>query len=353
MAGSIAEGKAPARAPATAPIAEDGTLLTVTVVPRSEVSAFPDTTLVYLDGTIDGGAPDRLSQALGGINGKVAVWLNSPGGNLFAGMQLGRIMRKHGASTHIIDYRTARPGQCYSACAMAFLGGVYRFNDNGARYGVHRASLRGGSPTGGLDVGQHLSAAVANYIREMGVDARLLTLWMKAAPEEMYVLSQKEARDLGVVNNGRQPPAWSLVKTPGAALLQGQQATTDGTGTVSFSCDDRQTVLSSVYQAAGKGKPVTAGGWSHLLTVDGDAERPLQALGMSSDGGIIRATLIVPSDVVRLAASAKQIGHQMRPPGNRAPTIGFSIDINPRSASMVKKFLTDCLRRQAKRQLPS
>ena len=297
--------------------------------------------------------PNRHSRALNRINGKITVWLNSPGGNLFAGMQLGRIIRKHGAWTYIINYRTLLPGECYSACAMAFLGGVYRFNDNGARYGVHRASLRGGSPTGGVDVGQHLSAAVANYIREMGVDARLLTLWMKAGPDQMYVVSQKEARDLGVVNNGRKPPQWSIVKSPGGALLQGRQATTDGTGTVSFSCDDKQTVLSSVYEPASKGKPVTAGGWSHLLTVDGDEERPLQALGMSGEGGIIRATLVLPSDVVRLAMSAKQIGHQMRPSGNRASTIGFSIDIDPRSASMVKKFLTDCLRRQAKRLLQS
>ena len=353
MAGSIAEGKAPARAPATAPIAEGGTLLTVTVVPRSEASAFPDTTLVYLDGTIDDGAPGRLSQALDGVYGQVDVWLNSPRGNLFAGMQLGRIIRTHGAWTRIIDYRTVRPGQCYSACALAFLGGVYRFNDHGARYGVHRASLRVDSPTGGVDLGEHLSTAIADYIREMGVDARLLALWSKAGPDEMYVLSQKDARDLGVVNNGRKPPEWSIVNTPGGALLQGQQETADGTGTLSFSCHDSETVVGSVYEAAGKGTPVAVGGWSHRLTVDRYEERSLKVLGVSSRDGIIRSTLVVSSDVVRRALSAKQIGHHLGPPGHRSLTIGFSIDIDGRSASMVKKFLTDCLRRQAKRHVPS
>src|SRR5262245_66365065 len=119
--------------------------MTVTVAPRSASGVFRDTALVYLDGTIDPGAPDRLSRALDGVDGKITVWLNSSGGNAFAGMQLGRILRKHGAWTYIIDSRTLLPGQCYSACALAFLGGVYRFNDNGARYGVHRASLPVGS----------------------------------------------------------------------------------------------------------------------------------------------------------------------------------------------------------------
>ena len=159
--------------------------MAVKVAFRSGSGAFQDTARIYLDGRIDAGAPDRLSKALSGINGKVTIWLNSPGGNLFAGMQLGRIIRGQGASTHIINSGTLLPGECYSACALAFLGGVYRFNDNGARYGVHRASLPVDRATGGRDLGQDLSAAIESYIGEMGVDPRLLELWAKAAPDEM------------------------------------------------------------------------------------------------------------------------------------------------------------------------
>ena len=103
MAAPLAERKAPTTAPATAPIGERKMPMTVTVAPRAKSGVFRDTTLVYLDGQIDAGAPDRLTKALDGVNGKIAVWLNSPGGNLFAGMQLGRIIRMHGASTHIIN----------------------------------------------------------------------------------------------------------------------------------------------------------------------------------------------------------------------------------------------------------
>jgi hypothetical protein len=201
VAGPIVDRRPPARGPAADFTAAGRAPMTIEVVPRSRSGVFPDATLVYLDGQIDPDAPDRLSRALNDVDGKIVVWLNSPGGNLFAGMQLGRILRQRGAWTHIINYRTLRPGECYSACGLAFLGGVRRFSENGARYGVHRASLANGT-AGDLDLAQDLSAAIASYVREMGVDARLLDLWKKAGPGQMYVLAPQEAEDLGVVNDG-------------------------------------------------------------------------------------------------------------------------------------------------------
>jgi ATP-dependent protease ClpP protease subunit len=316
----------------------------VTVVPRAESGAFRDTTLIYLDGRIDQAAPDRLSRALEGVNGKIAIWLNSGGGNLFAGMQLGRLIRARAASTHIIDHRSLLPGECYSACSLTFLGGIYRFNENGARYGVHRASL--GAEGDEADLAPDLSAAVAAYIREMGVDTRLLDLWLKARPDEMYILSRREAEDLGVVNNGRKPPAWSLATLAGGHRLQGQQVTIDGTGTVFFSCDKKQIVFGSVHEAAGKGERIDARGWSHWLTLDGK-EMPVTALRVSGDDGFVTATFVLAPDLVRLARAATRIGHRMRPPASRSPAIGHDIDIDDRSAATVRKFLGDCLRGRA------
>jgi len=86
FAAPIVEHTATTVAQATAPASERDATLTITVVPRSDSGVFRDTALVYLDGRIDAGAPDRLSRALDGVKGKTAIWLNSPGGNLFAGM---------------------------------------------------------------------------------------------------------------------------------------------------------------------------------------------------------------------------------------------------------------------------
>jgi len=337
LALTIAARAAPALAQAPASTAEREATLTVTVVPRSASGAFRDTTLVYLDGRIDAGAPDRLSKALDGINGRTAIWLNSAGGNLFAGMQLGRIIRRHGASTNIIDARTLLPGRCYSACSLAFLGGVYRFGDNGARYGVHSASL---GPAGeSADRVSDLSGAVGSYIREMDVDVRLLDLWTKARPDQMYVLSRKEAEDLGVVNNGRKPSEWSVA--PGAgSRLQGRQVTVDGTGTVFFSCDGKQTLLGSAYEAEGTGQRRDSREGSYWLTIDGSDAAALTAR-RAPDGDGLRPTFALPPDLVRRARLARQIGL-------RSPSISYGVDVDDRSAPIVRSFLGNCLRGQAK-----
>jgi hypothetical protein len=327
--------------------AESRASLTVTVVPPSQSGVFGDTTLVYLDGRIDADAPDRVSKSLDGADGKIAIWLNSPGGNLFAGMQLGRVIRKHGASTHIIDSRTLLPGECYSACSLAFLGGAFRFNDNGGRYGVHRASLQSGPTTGDRDLGPDLSAAVKGYIREMGVDARLFDLWVKAGPDAMYVLSHQQTKHLGVVDNGRKPPQWSRAAFPGGTLLQGQQVTVDGTGMLSFSCENKRTVLASAYEAAGTSEAITARGWTHRLTIDGHDGIPLEPLGVSNRDGFIRSTFILSPTIVRLAMSAKRVGHRMNPANDRSHSIGYHVDIDNKSSSMVRKFLGNCLRGRA------
>ena len=117
---------------------------------------------------------------------------------------------------------------------------------------------------------------------------------------------------------------------------------------VYFSCENKQTVFGSVYEGAGSSEAVTARGWSHSLTIDGHDEIPLEALGVSSQDGFVRSTFILPPNLVRFAMSAKQIGHQMRPTNSRSPSIAYRVDIDDRSTSMVRKFLGNCLRGQAK-----
>jgi hypothetical protein len=91
-----------------------------------------------------------------------------------------------------------------------------------------------------------------------------------------------------------------------------------------------------VYEAAGKTERIDRREWSHWLTIDG-TEIPLTAAG---------SAFIVPPDVVRLVRSATQIGHRMKPPGNDAASIDYAVDIDGKSASMIRSFLGNCLRGQ-------
>ena len=268
------------------------------------------------------------------MGGKVAIWINSPGGNLFAGMQLGRIIRAHGASTHIINSDTLLPGECYSACALTFLGGVYRFNDNGARYGVHRASLPVDRATGGSDLGQDLSAANEAICGD-GCRRSPARAVGEAANDEMYVLFQQEAKDLRVVNDGREPPDWSL-RHSGRHDAARSAATADGRGTVFFSCDEKQTIFGSVYEAAGKGEPAVVRRWRHVVTIDGDDGVPVSRSGVQQGWRRPSSSSCRPTWSVSRCPRADRSSHE---PSSDAPSIGISVDIDERTALMVRTFL--------------
>src|SRR5207248_4420636 len=113
---------------------------------------------------------------------------NSPGGNLFAGMRLGRLFRKFGFSTYVgkwygkaltneawLQQKEATPGECYSACVFAFVGGYFRYLTNASTIGVHRFSKTTASLSD-LDVAQVVSGQIIAYLAEMGVDRALFEL---------------------------------------------------------------------------------------------------------------------------------------------------------------------------------
>ena len=84
-------------------------------------SGRPDLTVFLIEGVIQGGETLALEGLVGKLppSKSVAVILNSPGGNLDEGMKLGRSLHRARIATFVLGYG----GGCYSACAIAFLGG--------------------------------------------------------------------------------------------------------------------------------------------------------------------------------------------------------------------------------------
>ena len=66
------------------------------VPPLKPRDIFGNAWWIYASGTIDAGAPQRLSELIEekGIPGESFIFLDSPGGNLLAGMKLGRVIRE-------------------------------------------------------------------------------------------------------------------------------------------------------------------------------------------------------------------------------------------------------------------
>jgi hypothetical protein len=110
------------------------------------------------------------------------VRLNSPGGSLAGGIALGELFRSRGISTEVgssapIDPRVAErsPGVCASACAYAFLGGVERSLDEGAKLGFHRFYQENAleRPSVKLFTGQDLGACLGNRRILLAKEARV------------------------------------------------------------------------------------------------------------------------------------------------------------------------------------
>jgi hypothetical protein len=128
------------------------------------------------------------------------VVLNSPGGAVYVGMRLGRLFRQLSLQTAVgqqptgkanqNNYKVADPGECDSACTLAFLGGVRRDVPEGSVYGIHAIASKwsSNSPADkpsyeyGVFLGQEMAGDVSQYLEEMGID-----------PEYLYYFSRYDS----------------------------------------------------------------------------------------------------------------------------------------------------------------
>lgn len=107
--------------------------------------------------------------------------LHSGGGDVFAGMALGRILRDAGWDTRIgdgrktiTDYEPPGPGRCRGACIFALAGGVNRRAFEQDEIIVQTLDFG----EAGADVAQvqQVNARLLSYLVDMGVDPRVLFL---------------------------------------------------------------------------------------------------------------------------------------------------------------------------------
>src|SRR5690242_9226073 len=270
--------------------APDGGSLLIDVVPPATI---------VLQGTIDEGAAQRLREEIAARDLRAAtVVLDSPGGLLAEGMALGRLIRSRGYSTAV-----ARGGACHSACVFALLGGVYRFAGAQSRIGVHRFSST--SPGVDADAAQIVSAVVMNYIREMGADVALFDRMARMGSDQVLVLSPKELRQLGVINDGRLEPHWQLRAHAGGMVLQGVQETAEGKAQVVLSCEDQQVLFQPALPAGERAEEIVSSARQHLMRL-GEGfvplPEPLQPL-TASDGTVSATFALGPGQLKRLAGS--------------------------------------------------
>lgn len=183
----------------------------------------------YIDGEFTEGVASRFENFLlqNPPVDQFEVYLNSPGGLLSEGIELGLIFRKYNLWTSvgrfeesdIYPYPTlAENAHCASACAFAFLGGIQRRLSRDLELGFHqfydssaleKSLLTEDKRNEISGQAQFLSALLANYIIVLeDIDPKILIVNSLVPANEMVWLTRAQAIELKVVNNKQWSDIW-------------------------------------------------------------------------------------------------------------------------------------------------
>src|SRR5262249_7388145 len=129
---------------------------------------------------------------------ETAVFLNSDGGSLVDGLEIGREIKKLGFTTLVLDN-----WRCASACASIWLAGSRRFYEDKAKIGFHAPfftpdiklkKAKAAAPVQSTGA----SAVVGAYYAELGLSDKAIYWLTTAKPDDMLWLNVKFAKDLGI-----------------------------------------------------------------------------------------------------------------------------------------------------------
>ena len=187
------------------------------------------------------------------------VVLNSGGGDVNAGLRMGGIIRKAKMWTQVgsryplmiggnqnipaqavpfLSRPSAPPfpGYCYSTCTFIFMGGVQRTIDYGSNYGVHRFHYT--EPISDVaDEAQISSAAIVQYITEMGISPDYMVEMVKQGGNNVTNLSMKVMQQLKIVTPKWQSK-WRFTPLPDNSgfFLDGKTDDFWGDHEIAFTC---------------------------------------------------------------------------------------------------------------------
>ena len=312
--------------------------MTFTGYPPSQPGMEGTSWFIFGDGLIDAGTDARLESFItdNHIPHPSIIYLNSDGGSLIEGMKLGRMIRKRNMFTYVGQHQPGGkgfdtvPGGCYSSCALAFLGGTYRFFSKGSEYGVHRfySSIPGGLNS---DEAQIISAGIVGYIREMGVDPALFTFMTQAGADEIKLITEPDQVRLDVVNNGMGQTNWTMESHEGVIYLKGARDTWRGMNKFLLICTNKGLFLQIFYSAERRGDVILKYFHIHRLVLNGGLIPsdviPIQNLLYGqptlNDADVIGAAYKLTPQIVGRISRSKSVGVEMQPSDTSPIFMGF------------------------------
>ncbi len=168
---------------------ESFTALTAAEFQIIKPSPAQQNTMVLVIGELLPNDNKRFIAATIDIDNAIVVF-SSNGGNLIAGLEIGKAIRLKDFSTYV-----PANTMCASACAIAWVGGTQRFMSRSAMIGFHAAYVNNQSGPAETGVG---NALVGAYFNSLGLPNRAVAYMTVASPESMQWLSYDDAQKLGL-----------------------------------------------------------------------------------------------------------------------------------------------------------
>jgi len=163
--------------------------------------------MILFDAPINKASVDQFEQNSGAIPAGTIVLLNSTTGDLNSGIRLGQLIHQKHLNTSIGKTQLNKKslievdGQCYSACILAFAGGISRRIDAGDQLGIY--ALRANSGKVSDAEFKNAIASISNYFDQMGVDRRLIDQMLQIKGASVSALTLNTAKLLNLDNSSR------------------------------------------------------------------------------------------------------------------------------------------------------
>ncbi|HZP21786.1 MAG TPA: hypothetical protein VFB16_16470 [Bauldia sp.] len=146
-------------------------------------------TTIYVEGPISSGDDRKFADAAIQAAQDAVVVLNSPGGDLLAGIEIGKAIHLKGFPTRVSD-----GSSCASVCALAWLGGRPRMMARGSKVGFHAAFFDDAQ----LSITSSGNALVGAYLFGLGLSTDAITYMTSAPPRQMKWLTFDDANSIGL-----------------------------------------------------------------------------------------------------------------------------------------------------------
>jgi tetratricopeptide (TPR) repeat protein len=149
------------------------------------------------------------------------VYLDSPGGDVAAALEIGRILRSEGMSATV-----ERGAHCMSACVFVLAGAEKRRIDG--IVGIHRPRYPiPNDPVNSANViksYEGLSDTERLYLKEMGVSTTLVDEMLRFEPDNIRILTRPELDKFGLGESPAGPEVQKLAAMKEALILKIAQA---------------------------------------------------------------------------------------------------------------------------------